>query len=104
MLNVLPRPEVFCCCVVHEDLAQVVVVALADAEESGLTTGRVLWWHKLKRPSRGSRETGGIGKFNPANCPERQVTENATSQAFQGYFRLAVIREELVGKSSTNPR
>jgi hypothetical protein len=32
----------------HEDLAQVVVAALADAEEAGLTTGRVLSWHKPK--------------------------------------------------------
>jgi hypothetical protein len=32
----------------REDLAQVVVAALADAEESGLTTCRALSWHKPK--------------------------------------------------------
>ena len=33
--------------------------------------------------------TGDFGKFNPATCPERQLTEKPTFQAFWGYVRIA---------------
>ena len=43
-------------------------------------------------------KNGDLGKFNLAICPERQVTENVTSQALRDYFGLAVIRSKALNR------